>query len=274
MNNTNPLKISVVVTTYNWPEALNLVLRGLVQQVYPHFEIIVADDGSTQETASLIEQYQQHTSIPVQHVWHPDEGFRAAGIRNRAIEHTIGDYIVFLDGDCIPRPNFLTHHVKLAESNRFISGNRILLSKDYTEEVIEKEEQIGQFTFLQWVGLRLTGKINRLLPLLNWPDGAWRHQNNRRWEGAITCNLSAWKSNLLAVNGFDESFQGWGLEDSDLVIRLINSGIRRKEGRFATGVLHLWHPHADRESTTENRSRLEQAIKNQTTTIQNGIIKN
>ncbi|MBL6969265.1 MAG: glycosyltransferase family 2 protein [Gammaproteobacteria bacterium] len=268
------LKISVIVTTYNWPEALNRVLAVLAYQDYPDFEVIVADDGSTDDTKILIEQHQRQQHYSLHHVWQPDDGFRAAAIRNRAIEQASGDYILFLDGDCIPRPHFLSRHAQLAEQGWFVTGNRILLSETATIETLTGQLPVQLYQPHQWLWMRLTGRVNRLLPLLKLPGKKWRYRNHNKWKKAITCNLAAWKNDLLDINGFNEEFQGWGLEDSDLVIRLINSDIQRKEGRFSTTVIHLWHIEAERKDLEKNQSKLQYSINNKTTLTTNGIQQN
>jgi len=269
----NQPTISVIVTTYNWTEALYCVLDSLDCQDYLDFEVIIADDGSTYSTRQLIEKFQKRFSHPLHHVWQTDLGFRAAAIRNKAIAKANGNYIVFLDGDCIPSSTFLSRHAKLSEQNCFVAGNRILLSKRYTEGILSNNIDIKQHTILRWVWLFLTRKINRIMPLLTLPDSKWRHKNNTKWEGAITCNLAAWQNDLMSINGFNEDYQGWGMEDSDLAIRLINSGKHRKEGRYATGVFHLWHATNDRSDIDKNMSLLNKTIRSTKTYITNGIVQ-
>jgi len=289
------IKISVIVTTYNRPEALALVLLALAAQengenrFNKHFEVIIADDGSTSDTAKLINQLQSQLPYPLQHIWQPDNGFRAAMARNRAIAAANGNYLIFLDGDSIPQTDFIVKHSKLAEKGWFVAGNRILLSKRFTNELTEKFAdafQSGQnitlpsqqklteiwtWGTIQWLLRYLRRDINRLLPLLRLPDNPLRKRARRQWQGAKTCNLAAWRENLLKINGFDERFQGWGHEDADLVVRLLHSGIGRKEGRFAVPVLHLWHPEADRRQEPQNRQRLEQMLNSTTTVAEQGV---
>lgn len=264
-------KVSVIVTTYNWPEALDRVLSALEKQDYPDFEVIVADDGSTEATKELIETYQRNAPYPIEHVWQPDEGFRAAAIRNRAIEKSNGDYIIFIDGDSVPRPHFISRHLELSEPGFFITGNRILLSSNFTQEILHSKLCIENYSLSKWLSLRLMNKVNRFITLLKTPWNQWRYRHKTSWEGAITCNLAAWKNDLLTINGFDESFTGWGLEDSDLVIRLINSGIKRKEGRYATTILHLYHFQENRQSLENNRNKLKDTLEKKHILPQHGI---
>ena len=251
--------ISVIVATYNRPEALEAVLTGLSAQHLPQnvcFEVIVADDGSSSETKMALEQHAIHDRCDTHHIWHPDQGFRLAAIRNRAVLHAKGDYLIFLDGDCIPLPHFVHRHWQLAEPKRFVAGNRILLSAAATEQALAQKQTFHQISPAAWVKMRLTGRINRLLPLLFVPGQRWRRLFQKSWR-AIGCNMGIWSKDLHAVNGFDERYQGWGYEDSDLVLRLQHAGVFRKDGRCATGVLHLWHKEADRSQSPQNWEQLQ-----------------
>jgi glycosyltransferase involved in cell wall biosynthesis len=251
-------RISVVVTTYNRPDALAAVLAGLAAQVDRNFDVIIADDGSTDDTARLIAA--RDVGVPLRHVWQPDRGFRVARARNRAIAASSGDYLVFLDGDCVPRPDFVTRHRALAEPGWFVAGNRVLLSRVETEHVLARGENVGGRHLANWGVQRALGRVNRLLPLVGLPDGAWRRADPARWQGARTCNMAVWKRDLDTIDGFDAAFEGWGLEDTDLALRLMRAGIRRKDGRFATGVIHLWHQESDRSHLVENQRRLDEMI--------------
>jgi glycosyltransferase involved in cell wall biosynthesis len=248
--------ISVIVTTYNWPDALSACLLALLAQQDRRFEIIVADDGSDTATLELIKGFTKTSEIPLRHVWHEDKGFRAGTIRNKAVAASRGDYLLFMDGDCVALPDFISHHRQLAETGYFVPGNRLLLNEHYTSLVLGQKiplhEQSFGFFARQW----LQGRINRLWPLLYLPLHKWRYRQPQNWQKAMTCNLAVWKDDFLETNGFDEIFEGWGYEDSDLVIRLIHQGVKRKEGRFAVPVLHLWHQHNDRSQHDENYRRL------------------
>ena len=237
-----PESISVIVSTYNRPNALDAVLRGLAAQADEDFEIIVADDGSTSETAELIAAWRPRVAQEVRHVWHPDEGFRLAAIRNRAIEATHCPYLIFLDGDCIPPRHFVANHRQLAEPGWFVTGSRILLKENLTRDILQKHIRIEDWGFSHWLIDRLRGRIDRMLPTLNLPtDGSWRRRSPRRITGARGCNIAFWRKDLLRVGGFDAAFEGWGYEDTDLIIRLMRCGIFHKSGRFAVTVFHLWH---------------------------------
>lgn len=252
--------VAVIVTTYNRPDALAAVLAGYLAQSDRDFEMIVADDGSTAETAVVIKEAQKG-GFDIGHVWHEDRGFRAAAIRNHAIAQTTAEYIIFSDGDCIPLPGFVARHRRMAEKGWFLSGNRILLSEGFSRRVLRDRLPVHAWTSGRWLRAKLRGEVNRWLPLLTLPqDMALRKWPAQRWEGVMTCNLSVWRKDLLEVDGLDEAYSGWGLEDSDLAIRLVRAGIRHKSARFAAPVLHLWHGENDRGSLAENRRRLDDVL--------------
>jgi len=256
-------KIIVIVPTYNRPDALALVLDGYLAQTDQEFSLIIADDGSTFTTSQVIQQYQARAPFSITHIWQEDCGYRLAAVRNRALATLRPDipyYVIFTDGDCIPLPDFIAQHRKLAEPGFFIAGNRILLAEGFTREILENNIPVYSWNKWKWFYAWWRRDINRLLPLIKFGDGAWRRFNSRRWRGAKTCNLAVWWSDLLRVNGLDESYSGWGLEDSDLVIRLLHAGVRHKNGRYAATVLHLWHQENDRANLAKNQLHLRELI--------------
>jgi GT2 family glycosyltransferase len=252
--------ISVIVTTYNREDALDAALRALAGQSDRNFEIVVADDGSRPETAEVVENWRSRLSLPVKHVRHEHRGFRGGEIRNRGIRASSGDICVFLDGDCLAGANFVAAHRRLYDPGWFATGNRILLSRELTEAVLSKKWPAETWSFGTLLRERLRGGVNRLVPTLNLPLGPLRKLQRGRWQGAQTCNLAVARRDLDRIDGFDCAYTGWGLEDSDLVIRLLHAGVRRKDGRFATGVLHLWHPQNDRSQLPANRTRLDEVM--------------
>jgi glycosyltransferase involved in cell wall biosynthesis len=266
-----PDLISVVVTTYNREDALAAVLSALSRQADRGFEVVIADDGSLPATAALVERWRPRLGVPLGHVWQEDKGFRAAEIRNRAILACRGDYCVFLDGDCIARPDFIATHRRLAEPCWFVTGNRVLLSPALTEAVLRDGLQPDAWTASEWIAHRRRGGVNRLAAVLRLPLGPVRKLGPGQWRGARSCNLAVWRSDLDGVDGFDASFAGWGREDSDLLIRLLHAGVRRKDGRFATGVIHLWHPEADRAQLAANDDRLEAVLRSDRTRAERGL---
>jgi glycosyltransferase involved in cell wall biosynthesis len=253
--------ISVIVATYNRADALAAVLRSLAHQSDHDFEVVVADDGSGADTAHVITELSAQMPVPLRHVWHEDRGFRLAEIRNRAIRVSEGSYCIFLDGDCLARPHFIAAHRGLAQRGWFVTGNRILLSLAFTQHVLRNHIDVHLWGAARLVGCRLLGHVNRVAPLLRLPLGPLRRMEAARWRGARGSNMAFWREDLDRVDGFDAAFQGWGREDSDIFVRMIRGGVRRKDGRFATGVLHLWHSEADRSGLAENERQLDEVLR-------------
>jgi len=252
--------ISLVVSTYNRPDALAACLRSLGRQTDSNIEIVVADDGSGPATRDVIGAWKARRACPLTHVWQEDRGFRLAEIRNRAIAASSGDYLVFLDGDCIAPSHFVAAHRALAEPGFFVAGNRALLSRSLTEEILANNLEPERWSLGSWAPRRVRRDINRLLPLLTLPLGPLRKRLATDWEGVRGGNFAFHRADLERVDGFETAFTGWGLEDSDIVIRMIRAGVRRKDGRFATGVLHLWHPEADRSRFAVNKTQFAELI--------------
>ena len=263
--------ISVIVTTYNREDALAAVLRSLASQKDRNFEVLVADDGSAPATAALIEGHKSQIDVPLTHVWQEHRGFRAGEIRNRAICSSRGDYVVFLDGDCLTRPDFIATHRRLAEPGWFVTGNRALLTEALTDAVLSRSLEPEHWGTANWLQQRFSGGLNRLAPVLRLPLGSLRKMRPQAWEGARSCNLAVWRADLDRVDGFDAVFSGWGKEDSDLLVRLLHAGVRRKDGAYATGVLHLWHAAADRSQLAENEQRLARVIESRRVRAEAGI---
>jgi len=253
--------VAVVVTTYNRPDALAAVLAGFAAQSDRGFELIVADDGSKPDTAGVVADFTQRAPFPMRYVWQKDDGFRAAAIRNKAVAACDADYVIFTDGDCIPSHTFVAQHRRLAERGWFLAGNRVLLTREFTQRVLIDHLPVHDWSWANWMRARGRREVNRMMPLVRLPDGEWRKRHGREWRGVKTCNLSIWREDLLRVNGLDESYSGWGLEDSDLVIRLLHAGVRNKNARFAAPVFHLWHQENDRSRLPENQRRLDELLR-------------
>lgn len=264
-------KISVVITTYNRPDALTAVVEACFAQDDQDFEIIIADDGSTHNTRDCVAALQARAPMPLHHVWQEDQGFRAARVRNLGTQRATGDYIVFLDGDCVPQSNFISQHRKLAQPGYLVSGSRILLSAGLTARALAEPIDLQTLGLGDKLRYRLRGDLNKLLQLLfQWPD-LRRTSKRFTWRRIKSCNLGVWRSDLALVNGFDESFLGWGHEDSDLVVRLFNAGVMRKDGAFATEVFHLWHKENQRDQESSNRAVVLQRAADKTTQAVRGL---
>lgn len=252
----NPASLAVVISTYNAPAFLALVLEGYRQQSDHNFAIYVADDGSSGATKQLVETFKSNFPVPVHHIWQQDCGFRKAHIHNKSILQISEPYTLLTDGDCIPLPGLVAAHRSHACDDCFISGSRVLLSEAYTATLCRDQSFSASRPRLWWLQQRLRGNINRLLPLLL-PSGL--SPPGDRLEGIRGCHLSCPTAALLRINGFDESFEGWGREDSDLTARLLHAGFLRCNLR-GTPVLHLWHNEFSRHRLDENDSMLQTCL--------------
>ncbi len=265
------LQISVIVTTYNRPDALRAVLVGLNAQKYKNFEVIIADDGSDKNTQEIINKTKIEIDFPIKHIWQANKGFRAAKARNKAVAGAEGEYLVFLDGDCVPLPDFIKKHNCIAEPGWFVRGNRMMLSELFTQLILKNDIDPSRYNFFTLFPHYVSGRIKRIFSFLYLPLGPIRKLMSKQWKGAKTCNLGIWKKDFIAVNGLDERYVGWGHEDADLVVRLIKSGIYRKEGNFYVPALHLWHKHYDRSNINENEKLLEHVINQDRIWIDAGV---
>jgi len=257
------MKISLVVTTYNRPDALNLVLKSIAQQSIKPFEVIIADDGSTEETNNAIENFRRSYDINLVHSWQKDKGFRASRSRNKAIAKSVGDYIVLVDGDMILDQYFVEDHMKYSEEGFFIQGSRVFLSKELTSKVLS-HNRINFNFYQKGLSNRKNAIRSRLL------SNIFSNIGNDI-SGVKTCNMSFFKHDFYSVNGFNNSFQGWGREDSEFVVRLKNNGINRKNIRFSAIQYHLWHSMENRKSLVENDKLLERAIKEKLKWCESGV---
>ena len=251
------MRTGFVVLTYNRPDALLAVLRALAPQCGPEDTVVVADDGSREEHVRALREGLPDFACPVRHVWHPDVGFTAARARNLGAREARADYLVFMDGDCLPALRFVQMHERLARRGRFVNGSRVLLSEGFTRKVLGREVDPAALGTADWLRLRATGDVNKLSHLLCWPRVPGRLQKRFRWKGIRSCNFGVFKDDFQAVNGFDETFAGWGHEDADLVLRLHHHGLARCDGWLATEVFHLWHREQSRDNECANRDRVE-----------------
>jgi glycosyltransferase involved in cell wall biosynthesis len=264
-------QVSVIITTYNWPEALQAVVEGCFSQTDKNFEIIIADDGSDASTAACVNSLRKRSPVPLQHVWQPDNGFRLALARNRGILASTGEYVLILDGDCIPQRNYIAQHRMLARRGFMVTGSRVLLSRSLTRRILADKIDVQSIGPVGKLKLRAGGDINKVLPLMFTLPDRGREKNSFSWRRIKGCNMGIWRSDLEMVNGFDESFLGWGHEDSDLVVRLFNAGVMRKDGAFATEVFHLWHKEAQRDQESSNKRVVLERAANKSTQATRGL---
>lgn len=251
-----PPRLGFVVLTYNRSDALLAVLQALAPQCPRDAVVVVADDGSRAEHVAALRAGLPRFACRVLHCWHPDVGFTAARARNLGAAQADVDRLVFIDGDCVPSPHFVQQHLALARPGHFVNGSRVLLSEELTQRVLAGDCDLASLSLAQWATLRLRGDVNKLAHLWPWTGAPGRVQKAFRWKGIRSCNFALARSDFEAVNGFDESFQGWGHEDADLVLRLHLAGLARTNGYLATEVFHLWHSENSRANEQANRQRV------------------
>ncbi len=259
-------KISVIISTYNRPEYLSKVIDGFLHQTLPPDEIIIADDGSRDDTKDLIENYKRKSKIPIIHVWHEDNGFRLAQIRNKAIAKSSGDYIIICDDDSIPDIHFVEDHDKYKMPGSFIQGHRVLLGKKISHSITYKN-----CNFFSLLSLAIKGEVRNLSNALRLPMPLIRISQGLK--GIRGCNMSFYKRDLLLVNGYNEDIVGWGREDSELAVRLYNNGLKRKDVKFRLCVYHLYHDEFSKDRLSKNDEILTETLKKHITYCENGIAK-
>ena len=265
------MRTAFIVSTYNRPDALLEVLRGLAGQCTDRHEVIIADDGSSPVAVQKILAELPRFRCSVRHVWHPDVGFTLSRVRNLGVLACHADYLVFMDGDCVPGSHFVASHEALAAPEFFVNGSRVLLSESLTGKIITGQADFADVTWLTWLRWRIAGDVNKLIHLIQLPDLALRRESHFRWKRIRGCNIGVWRKDYLLINGFDESFTGWGHEDADFVLRLHNAGVQRKNGFCSTEVYHLWHPESSRSEATSNRERVTLRIKTGVIRAEKGV---
>lgn len=250
----NTIDTSIIISTYNSPKWLEKVLIGYNHQSYQFFEIVIADDGSGQETLDLIASIKSKVFYPIVHVWHEDNGFQKSQILNKAIQKCSTPYIIMSDGDCIPRQDFVACHVKHREEGFFLSGGYFMLPMSISKLISNEDVKTGRCFDLKWLkhqGLKRTFKNFKLTAtgFLSWVLNTFT-PTNASWNGH---NASGWKKDIVSVNGFDERMQ-YGGQDRELGERLFNYGIKSKQLRYSAICVHLDHPRGYKTKASIDRN--------------------
>lgn len=263
------MKTALLISTYNWPEALQLCLASLASQtVYPD-EVLIADDGSRSDTRKLINEFKNMFSVPVKHIWHEDNGFQLSKIRNKAISECGSDYIVQIDGDIIMERHFIEDHIRFAKKNSVVVGSRSSLSEAYTRTLLAKGELPGK----RELDRSSNNFFNsRRVPFLT-PFLSYYHTSGKNRYYAKGCNMAYWLEDMLAVNGYDESFVGWGREDSDLIVRLLSKGCFLRRVKMSAVQYHIYHEENDRYNEDTNDLLMKKRIEEGSWFADNGILK-
>ncbi|WP_256010769.1 glycosyltransferase family 2 protein [Desertivirga xinjiangensis] len=256
------LTSSLLISTYNWPTALELVLKSVLLQSKLPNEVIIADDGSTEDTKILINRYKSLLPIPLHHVWHPDKGFRKTIIMNKAINVASGDYIIQIDGDIILHPHFISDHLKNAEHNYFIKGSRAMLNMEFTQKLIKS----GNVN-INPLGSGVRSKINgTYLPRLS----SLFYGSTKKTNDLRGCNFAFWKKDFIKVNGYNNNLIGWGHEDIELAARMVNSGLKRKQLKLSAVCFHLYHKINSRKRQDTNYMIYKNVVHNKISVCTNG----
>jgi glycosyltransferase involved in cell wall biosynthesis len=263
------LTTALIISTYNRADALWLTLLSVVHQSKLPNEIIIADDGSNVGTKNIINQFKDQYRLEVIHVWQEDTGFRLAAIRNKAIALAKSDYIIQIDGDLILHPKFIADHIKWAKAKTFVSGTRCMITESLTQTLLLQNEGKTLSPFSKHLSKRYNGFHSTLVAFF------FYHLSNNpnNYKYVLGCNMAFWKKDLILINGYNESFEGWGKEDNDLSIRLINAGLKLKFIKFNAIVFHLYHREAARTTLSKNEHRLQESIDMKTTFIESGMSK-
>ena len=267
--------VSVIVSTYNQPLWLKKALLGFENQTHKDFEIIVADDGSTQETKEVIEQFKKRGTLSISHIWQEDNGFQKTKILNKAIVQSQGDYLIFTDGDCIPRFDLVEKHLSMRKENCFLSGGYFKLPMKVSQQISEKDIVNKQCFDAKWLienGVSKSFKINKLTAkgskerFLNWIT-----PTKATWDGN---NASGWRKDIVAVNGFDERMQ-YGGEDREMGERMMNLGIKPIQARYSLVTMHLDHArgYANETALAKNQAIRKTTKKMRKTWTDHGIKK-
>ncbi|MGH2622173.1 MAG: glycosyltransferase family 2 protein [Sphingobacterium sp.] len=258
---------SLILSTYNWPEALALCLKSIARQsVFPN-EVIIADDGSMAETKLLIDSLKANFPVPIIHIWQEDLGFRKSMILNKAFAMAEFEYIIQIDGDVLLHKNFIKDHLSAAQPTYLLQGSRVMLGKDYSNKILRSQSlTINLFSNGNKRienGFRLPSLSNYLLN---------RYKNSYPVYYARGANMSFWKQDIYAINGYNESYEGWGHEDSDLTLRLMNNKVKKSVIKFAAIVYHLHHPEKKNpDQENHNKEIMEKTLADKIIWTKNGI---
>ena len=260
--------VSVLVSTYNWKEALALCIRSIFEQTVKPDEIVIADDGSREDTRMMIEELRKETNIPIVHVWHEDRGFRKTEILNKAILKVSNPYIIQIDGDVVLDKHFIADHLELSEKGYFVCGSRVGVNEYQTERFMKTSGKFRpyffQLTFMYMLNSFRSRIIRKYLEKRYFP------KNIKRLRG---CNMAFWKEDLLKVNGYNEDLTMWGQEDTEIAYRLIFAGVKKKFLKAGGVEYHLYHKPSSRANLEFHNKVLDEVIAERSSWCKNGIVK-
>jgi glycosyltransferase involved in cell wall biosynthesis len=257
------MTVGILISTYNWPEALESILLSILHQTCLPDEILIANDGSGKTTTAVINKYKRILTIPIKDVWHEDIGFRKSAILNKAMKKAKADYIIQIDGDIILHRNFIEDHIRNAREKSFVQGCRTILDEEKTQEVIANNRFMFSF-FSRGIKNRLNAiRFPMFSPLIK--------SNPETSRNIKACNIAFWRSDYIAVNGYNNHFQGWGWEDDEFAARLIHSGVMKRRLKLAAVCYHLNHGHHSRNDIERNRRLYENTISEKIKSCSDGL---
>ncbi len=257
------VKCTLVAPTYNWPEALNLLLKSVMHQSRLPDEVIIADDGSTQETKAVIDRYKHIFPVPLIHIWHEDEGNQKPKIMNKAIAMANYDYIIEIDGDIIMHKHFVRDHLRFAEKGYYLYGSRVNIQKPHLADLF-KNEQI-KFNFFS-KGIKKRGRTIHFPLFSSFIKPV--EERSRKLRG---CNMSFWREDFIRINGFNEELVGWGIDDSEMVQRLHNIGVKGKRLKHAGLAYHIYHKEQSKSHLDINLAIEKQAEEEKIKYAEKGV---
>ncbi|GAA4281255.1 glycosyltransferase family 2 protein [Gaetbulibacter aestuarii] len=259
-----PFPTSTLVTpTYNWPQALELLLLSVKNQSVLPNEVIVADDGSREDTKALIEEFKKDFPIPLIHIWHEDLKNRKPAIMNKAIAKAQYDYIIEIDGDIIMHKDFVKDHLRLSQLNAFLYGSRVNIQESLLPKLFKTKQT--KFHFFS-KGIKKRGRTLRIPFLSN-----LYKEEDKRSSKLRGCNMSFWRSDFIKVNGFNENLVGWGIDDSEMIQRLLNIGVKGKRLKFSGLAYHIYHKEQDKSHIEINELIEKETTNKKVTYIEKGV---
>jgi len=274
------MRISVIVPTYNRPKALKLCLLSLASQSIMPYEILIADDGSTAETRDTVLEMQEKLkhAFPVKHIWHEDIGFRKPKILNETVRQSSGDYLIFIDGDCMAHRHFIRSHVVNSSPEAILSGKRVEIGKELTMLLLDRGTILNSFNLrLLWdAAMSRSRKVEEAIMIRNRYLRHMTHRDRITDDGVWGCNFSLYKNLFIGINGCDEDFLDGSIEDNDLGIRVLNQGKQIRSVRGLAIIFHLWHDSSwsfENDKYQHNLSILKRRIANKEPVCKNGIRK-
>lgn len=259
-------KTSLIISTYNWPKALEACLLSILEQSKKPDEIIIADDGSSKDTEEVIMKFKTSTIIPIHHIWQKDNGFQLALIRNKAILKASNEYIIQIDGDVILHPNFIKDHVNSAKEKHFIRASRVRLGKKTSDKILTKKKKTNILLINPDTQSKFNGIRSSIISKITSKKDDSPHK-------MLGCNMSYWKKDAIKINGYENNMIGWGHEDEEFAARLINIGCSKIKLKNLAIVYHIFHIERKQENEENHRALIKKVLQEKITKANNGILE-